>query len=353
MTRASSIILPPLGALYGAITETRLALYRRGILNISRLDAPVISIGNITTGGTGKTPLVEYIARALAAEGRQVCILTRGYGRQNQKARVLVSDAQKVLAGEKEAGDEPFLLAENLQGIAAVISDADRFAAGQWAIRELGSEVFILDDGFQHLRLARNLNVAMIDATNPWGDGQLLPRGRLRERRGGLARADCILITRADQAEDVESLRGELDKVSNHRPLFTSVMRVRGLRKFDQPLPTNAARAKPEIEPPVAAFCAIGNPGAFMDQIRNAGYELVGASVFPDHHRYDQRDVGSIIEKARKEGAKSLITTAKDAVKLRGLAFDFSCYVLDIEIRIDDESRFKEMIRAAIASKLR
>ena len=353
MTRASSIILAPLGALYGAITETRLALYRRGILSISRLDAPVISIGNITTGGTGKTPLVEYIARTLAAEGRQVCILTRGYGRQNQQARVLVSDAQKILAGEKEAGDEPFLLAENLQGIAAVISDADRFTAGQWAIRELGSEVFILDDGFQHLRLARDLDVATIDATNPWGDGQLLPRGRLRERRGGLARADCILITRADQAEDFDSLRGELDQVSNHRPLFTSAMRVRGLRKFNEPISSSVAGAKPEIESPVAAFCAIGNPGAFMDQLRNEGYELVGGSVFPDHHRYDQRDVGSIIEKARKAGAKSLITTAKDAVKLRGLAFDFSCYVLDIEIRIDDEARFIEMIRPAIAPKLR
>lgn len=352
MARASSIIMAPLGSLYGAVTETRLALYRRGLLNISRLDAPVISIGNITTGGTGKTPLVEYVARTIAAEGRQVCILTRGYGRQNERARVLVSDAQRVLAGEKEAGDEPFLLAENLQGIAAVISDADRFAAGQWAISELGSEVLILDDGFQHLRLARDLNVATIDATNPFGDGHLLPRGQLRERRGGLARADCILITRADQAEHLDSLSRELDKVSSHRPLFTSAMRVHGLRKLDQPLSTSVARAKPEIEPPVAAFCAIGNPDAFMDQLRDGGYELVGASVFPDHHRYDQRDVRSIIEKASKAGAKSLITTAKDAVKLHGLAFDFSCYVLDIEIRIDDQSRFIEMIRAAIAPKL-
>ena len=211
MTRASSIILAPLGALYGAITETRLALYRRGLLNVSKLDAPVISVGNITTGGTGKTPLVEYIARALAAEGRKVCILTRGYGRENPKARVLVSDGQQVLASENEAGDEPRLLAENLQGIAAVISDADRFAAGQWAISELGSEVFILDDGFQHLRLARDLNVATIDATDPWGGGRLLPRGRLREPRAGLARADCIVITRADQADDFDSLKREIE----------------------------------------------------------------------------------------------------------------------------------------------
>src|SRR6202040_1050727 len=152
MSSASSIILAPLSVLYGAVTRTRLALYRRGLLKPSKLDAPVISVGNITTGGTGKTPLVEWVGRALDREGRQVCILTRGYGRENPNTRIVVSNGKEILASEREAGAEPRLLAQSLLGLAAVISDADRFAAGQWAIKKFGSDVFILDDGFQHLR---------------------------------------------------------------------------------------------------------------------------------------------------------------------------------------------------------
>ena len=203
MNSASSIVLAPLSVLYAAVTRTRLALYKRGVLKLSTLDAPVISVGNITTGGTGKTPLVEWVARALDRQGRKVCILTRGYGRENPNIRIVVSDGQRILANELEAGDEPRLLAENLLGLAAVISDADRFAAGQWANKEFGSDVFILDDGFQHLRLVRDLNIVTIDATNPWGGGRLLPYGRLREPRGVLSRADCVVITRADQAHDL------------------------------------------------------------------------------------------------------------------------------------------------------
>src|SRR5712692_8004430 len=158
MKLIAPLVLPPLGALYSAAVRARLALYQRGLLQVSKLEAPVISIGNITTGGTGKTPLVEWVARSLAREGKTVCILTRGYRRANPNQRVVVSDGKRVLASELAAGDEPRLLAENLVGAAAVIGDADRFAAGRWAIRELGANAIVLDDGFQHLRLARDLN---------------------------------------------------------------------------------------------------------------------------------------------------------------------------------------------------
>src|SRR5260370_18823855 len=150
MSSASSAVLAPVIVLYGAVTRTRLALYERGFLKPTKLDAPVISVGNITTGGTGKTPLVEWVARSPVREGRKVCILTRGYGREDPNARIVVSDGQRILANELEAGDEPRLLAENLLGLAAVICDADRFAAGQWANQEFGSDVFILVDGFPH-----------------------------------------------------------------------------------------------------------------------------------------------------------------------------------------------------------
>jgi tetraacyldisaccharide 4'-kinase len=351
MTTASSILLAPLATLYGAITQARLALYRRGILNVSKLDAPVISVGNLTTGGTGKTPLVEYVARVIAAEGQKACVLTRGYGRESPRERVLVSDGVHVLADENEAGDEPRLLAENLQGLAAVVSDANRFAAGRWAIAELGSEVLVLDDGFQHVQLARDLNVAVVDAIDAWAGGHLLPRGRLREPRTELTRADCIVITRADQADDIDSLKREIEKVSNNRTLFTSRMRVTGLRPLHEKAFRIEAGPKPEIASPVAVFCAIGNPPSFIKQVEQEGYDVVAVTRFPDHHKYDLRDVGSIVEKAKMAGARSLITTAKDAVKLRDLCFEIPCYVLDIEICLDEETRFVEMIHAAIARK--
>lgn len=346
MTTEASIFMAPMSALYGAVTEMRLALYRRGILKSAKLAVPVISVGNITTGGTGKTPLVEYIARVVAADGLKVCILTRGYGRENPNQRVLVSDGQTVLANHREAGDEPRLLAENLLGIAAVVGDANRFASGQWAVAELGAEVFILDDGFQHLQLARDLNVATIDATNPWGARHLLPRGQLRERPRGLARADCIVITRADQVDDLDLLKLEIEKVSDHRPVFTSRMRAIAIRQLGE----NATEQQ-EVIAPVAAFSAIGNQRSFVSLLKDNGYELQFVSEFPDHHRYSQGDVDSIVEKAKKGGAKALITTAKDAVKLRDLTFDLPCYVLEIEISIEEKAAFVEMIRAAAAGK--
>src|SRR5215210_5941933 len=159
-----SLALAPLGLLYGAVTRARLRLYRSGFLKSESVGAPVISVGNLTTGGTGKTPLVEWLARALARENRRPCILTRGYGRVNASERVLVSDGERMLADARQGGDEPFLLAEKLLGLAAVISDADRVAAARWALENLRSDIFILDDGFQHLRVARDLDIVTVDA---------------------------------------------------------------------------------------------------------------------------------------------------------------------------------------------
>ena len=347
MTLLPPVMLAPLGALYGAVTRTRLAMYRQGVLKISQLAAPVISVGNITTGGTGKTPLVEYIARAVAQYRKKVCVLTRGYGRE-KSGRVVVSDGEHVLANEKEAGDEPRLLAEKLIGIAAVISDANRFAAGQWAMTELGSEVFVLDDGFQHLNLQRDLNIVTIDATRPWGDRRLLPWGRLREPTRGLARADCVVITRADQSEGVLALQEEIKGLVPNGKLFTARMITRGLRHVGLNFAESHGGPSDRIAPRVGAFCAVGNPASFIKQLKDAGYDPVSTTVFPDHHRYNEYEITSIVKNAKAAGGSSLITTAKDAVKLREFSFDLPCHVLEIEIRIDDESCFLEMIRARI-----
>lgn len=336
-----SLILPPLSALYSAVTRTRLSLYQRGTFRTTKLDRPVISIGNMTVGGTGKTPLVELVSKIIAGSGKKVCILTRGYGRQHPERQVIVSDGQAILTTPAEAGDEPYLLATNLLGLAAVICSADRISAGRDAIDVFGTECFVLDDGFQHLRLARDLNIVTIDATNPWGGGplllhagggQLLPNGRLREPLSGLTRADCVVLTRCDQANDLDPLRQQIRALIGENPLFESTMKP---------------RRAPHPSGPVAAFCAVGNPNSFFAQLRNSGYELVAEKAFRDHHAYTQKDIDDLTNAARRAGAKTLITTAKDAVKLRALHFSLPYSVLEIEIAIKDVELFKNLILKA------
>ncbi len=344
MSLISNLVLPPLSLVYRAVTKTRLAAYKKGLLSITRLDAPLISVGNLTTGGTGKTPLVEQVCRILARSQRRVCVLTRGYGRVNPGARVLVSDGSTVLATAAEAGDEPFLLAQNLKGLAAVVSDADRATAGQWVKENLGADVFVLDDGFQHLRLARDLDLLVIDATNPWGGGRLLPYGRLREPRSEVSRADCIIVTRADQSGNLLSLKEEICRFNNSSPILTSTMTVRSITRL-------ASTVEEEIDSvpqPVAAFCAIGNPKSFFDQLRLLELNPIFTREFPDHHRYTPANIESLNQKSKAAGVRSLITTAKDAVKLQADSLDVPCYVLNIEISIEDDRRFTEMIEDAL-----
>jgi tetraacyldisaccharide 4'-kinase len=333
-----SIVLPPLSLLYGAVTRTRLSLYRRGTFQTTKLERPVISVGNITTGGTGKTPLVEWVARTVAAAGKKVCILTRGYGRKDPHLQVIVSDGYGVLASPSEAGDEPYLLATKLTGLASVVSSSDRIAAGREAIKDFGAECFVLDDGFQHLRLARDLNIVTIDATNPWGGGSLLPYGRLRESTEGLSRADCIVLTRCNLVDNVDALRQEILRLTGDRPIFESHMR--GVRV--SPLKNGSNGLTPPAR--VAAFCAVGNPSSFFANLRQAGYELALEKSFPDHHVYSQDEIDSLIQSAKETGAESLITTAKDAVKLRTLSFSLPCYVWEIEISIENEAALGRLV---------
>jgi tetraacyldisaccharide 4'-kinase len=250
---------------------------------------------------------------------------------------VLVSDGETVFPSAAEAGDEAFLLATKLKGLAAVVSDADRVSAGEGAIKHLGVDCFVLDDGFQHLRLARNLNIVTIDATNPWGGGSLLPAGRLREPISGLGRADCVVLTRIDQIESVDSLRTEVATHTGGRPEFLSRMKLVGIH------PIGRQEERP-LSQRVAAFCAVGNPGSFFAQLRGEGYELALEKTFPDHHNYSQIDLDKVINEAKRVGADRLITTAKDAVKLQPLNLDFPCSVLEIEIAIENSDELSRMI---------
>jgi len=340
MTVATSLILPPFSALYSLATRLRLAAYRRHLFSVSKLDALVISVGNITTGGTGKTPLVEWVCRILAEEGKRVCVLTRGYRRQNSNEQVVVSDGNKVLTDVAAAGDEPWLLARDLLGIAAVVCNTNRSEAGRWALDNLQSEVFVLDDGFQHLQLARDLNIVTIDATNPWGGG-LLPSGHLREPLAGLARADCFVLTRTEEQPDLTSITAALQKIVGHTAVFPSRMVTTRLRRLGGETLDQVS----STQKPVAAFCGVGNPKSFFNHLRREGYELAFERAFPDHYNFEQADVDSIIGEAKAKGAASILTTAKDAVKLSSLRFEIPCYVLEIRISIEDEAHLIQIIR--------
>ncbi len=347
MNPSGSVLMMPLNLVYSAVTRARLAAYESGLFVVTKLSAPVISVGNLTTGGTGKTPLVEWVCRALVPglENKRVCVLTRGYGRQNPEAQVVVSDGESITAGPREAGDEPFLLAENLLGVAAVLCNANRVGAGEWAIANLQTEVFVLDDGFQHLRLSRDLDIVTIDGSDPWGGGDLLPRGRLREPATSLKRADCVVITRANLTEDPERLKREIQKLAGNKPVFSSRMEIAGFRDI-QGEAVDQLILKSQ---PLLAFCGVGNPQSFFTHLRREGFQLVSTHTYPDHFAYQQPDLDTLERKAESAGARGLITTAKDAVKLRQLHSKLPCYVMDIELSVDQPNHLAEMVRSVVA----
>ena len=342
MNRAATIALTPLSWLYGAAMKARAALYRRGSLQSFAVAAPTISVGNLTTGGTGKTPMVAWISRRLADKGLSVCVLTRGYGRPNPAQRLLVSDGRQIFTDASQAGDEALMLANYLIGQAAVICDADRVAAAGWAIENLNSNVFVLDDAFQNLRIHRDLNIVTIDATRPWPAQRVLPAGNLREPAQALERADCIVLTRYDQTQHAD-IASQIEQATSALVL-KSRMKIMGIRPLKQEANAPSLKA-------VAAFCAVGNPEAMFESLRREKFDVRHTIAFRDHYQYSQNDIDKVCRAAIAAGAESLITTAKDAVKLQSLRFDLPCYVLEVELEIENDKRLLELIDQALLKK--
>ncbi len=282
---------------YGLAVRLRNTAYQRGWLHSERVPAAVISVGNLTAGGTGKTPCVEYVARFYRNLGRRVAVLSRGYG------------------GMGGRNDEALVLEENLPDVPH-LQGADRVAQARTALAEWKSEVLVLDDGFQHRRLARDVDLVLIDATAPWGHGYLLPRGLLREPPDSLRRADVLMLTRCDQAsaEQCERLRRTLEWIAPHKPVVETTHRPVELSNSD------GMRASLELlrEGPTAAFGGIGNPEAFRRSLLNLGARLLDFRVYPDHHAYGCADIEELHRWAgRLPGGTLVVTTQKDAVKLR------------------------------------
>src|SRR5258706_1660665 len=292
-------ILAPLGCLYGRVADLRNTLYDKGVFEVCDLEARTISIGNITVGGTGKTPLVSYVAEILTTRGEKVCILTRGYGRENPGQRVLVSDGEQILANPREAGDEPFELAQKLPGKAIVIADAYRVAAAEWAKRKFGVTTFVLDDGFQHRKAKRDVDIVCIDAARPFG-GDMLPAGRLREPMHNLARADIIVITRTNlvSEKEISDLRFEISEIAPKVSFFAAENRICGTvelagfhaktqRTQSEEEGGRGALESSRIDPmqnKIFAFCGLGNPENFFQGLRRDGLNIVATEALGDHH---------------------------------------------------------------------
>jgi len=342
--------------LYELAVRLRIAAYETGYLKANRLEAVVVSVGNITLGGTGKTPLVDYIARYLGQEGYSVAILTRGYGRQSGGQIVLgESEALSSNPGSgkgwtyQQTGDEPLLLSRLLPGVPVVINK-HRVEGGRWAQRSLGSEVLILDDGYQHLRLARDLNLLILDATDPFGGFRMVPFGRLREPLYAIKRADAVIVTRAhrpfDQAQLVSIVRYFC---GDHVPIiyvYSAITRLRHLQAdslydSDQFSGWNAW-----------VMCGIGNPRAFVEDVVGIGVGVLGESLFRDHHPYTQQDIDLVVSNARGVGADLILTTEKDAIRLKGLELsEVPVYAAQSEIQTEEEVRLKSMLLRLLAAK--
>ncbi|MEZ5423128.1 MAG: tetraacyldisaccharide 4'-kinase [Pyrinomonadaceae bacterium] len=326
-------------SIYGRFIERRNRHFDDGTTPIIPLPARTISIGNLTTGGTGKTPLVIKCAEILAGRGKRVCILTRGYGR-NSKGRVLVSNGREVLADASTAGDEPVEMAKRLLKKAVVVADADRVAAAKWAKDEFGVSVFLLDDAFQHRQAARDVNILCIDATDPFGGGKLLPAGRLREPVAAIPRADAVVITRANSG-DLNSIKAEIAKVAPSVPIFEARTKIIGLREIEN---AGVSGTSTIAHKKGFAFCGIGNAENFFQQLQRENYELAGEMRFRDHHKYTAADIKKLEASAKKAGASYFLTTAKDAVKLGGLPFTKPVFVVDITFAIDREAEFAALL---------
>jgi len=339
--------LTPLAGLYAAGARLRRTAYQQGWLKSRRLSSPVVSVGNLTMGGSGKTPLVAEVAEVLLANGRKPAILTRGYRREPGADLIALEPAPHRNPDPRTTGDEPALLARMLPQVPMVIC-ADRFRAGQLTETRFGADVHILDDGFQHLALARDVDLVAIDVTADVLRGAVLPAGRLREPLSALAQADVIVLTRTEIRDPAETEK-RVREINPKAPIFHCAMRLHSLVRED-----SGRAAEPEDWPtrPVCAFCAVGNPTAFFSDLRRWGFNPVAEITFRDHHVYSREDVEHLNRAAGEKGAVAFVTTEKDVMNLpSGLEFGLPVLACTIRAEISEPEKFQQVLLAGIRRK--
>lgn len=350
-----------LSHLYAAAIKIRLAGYRRGILKTRRLPCRVISIGNITTGGTGKTPLTVYVAELIHRQGLRAVVISRGYKGGSERSGAVVSDGNRVLMSPQAAGDEPFLMAARLvQRSVPVLVGHDRVRIGLLAIRKFNPDVILLDDGFQHIRLARDVDVVLLDNRQPFGNSHLLPRGVLREPLTSLYRADFFVLTRADPEEKdaIAVTPAPLRPGLPPRPVFRAahapVLRAwiePGRKAVAEQLSYSGADDFQQLAGRrVFAFSGIAANEAFRCSLTGRGVEIDGFIGFADHHAYTPTDVDRILGAARTAGADCLCTTDKDWVKLpRQVTWPLELAVVGVDINLGgDAPGFEKQLRSRL-----
>ena len=332
-------LLWPASLLFHLLVRLRAWLYGRGILRQRRLQGVVLSVGNLTVGGTGKTPMVLWLAQRLIAEGKRVAILTQGYRGFRGPASWFPQSKQNTREG---LSDELCLLRTRLGDRVEFGVGADRYSHG-CQLHERGVDWFVLDDGFQHLRLARDVDIVLIDATEPFGGGRLLPAGGLREPKSALPRADIVVITRSSHARAVEATV----RRSTHAPIFYAQVECEDILPFMGNVPQQS-----EVdwrEKKLFAFSAVGNPAAFFSDLRRWGMQLAGQASYRDHHWYTRRDVEQLERRAQAAGAQAFICTEKDLFNLAGIPFQvLPALYCRVALKISEADKFWQAILATV-----
>jgi len=341
---------------YRGVLWTRDFCFKTGLKRQKRLPCKVISIGNITVGGTGKTPMSMFVAEAVKKMGRKAAILIRGYRGGAEKKGGIVSDGKTLLMGSDQAGDEAFLMASLMKGVPVLVG-RDRYASGQTAIQAFGSEVLVLDDAFQHRGLMRDIDLVLLDEKQPFGNQKLFPRGRLREPIHELRRGDAVILTRSrghgdETASMVKKIAPDMPVFrSFHRPVVRTVIRKTSGDASEQKNRDNDQAPILHKGKTVFAFSGIAANKQFKDTIGALGGRLVGALSFADHHKYTQKDIQSICRQSNQARADILATTEKDFARFghQAARWPMDLLVIGIDIRFDpDEHGFITFLKSRL-----
>ena len=348
--------------IYEQLVNLKLTMYRWGWAKKERLDCYVISLGNVTVGGTGKTPTAQHLAREISDMGYRVAILNRGYRAKWRGEVGIVSDGRTLKMDAETAGDEAFMLAKHLPNVPVLIG-AQRAVTGRYAIEHFGAEVAILDDGYQHWQLARDMDILLVDAVNVFGNGYLLPRGTLREPLSHIDRADVCLMTKVDQAAPgaIAQIWETFRSYNQDGLVLESIHQPRQFVRLSDWYEDIAAGGVPVTEmegKKVLAVSAIGNPASFEQTLADLGIEMVESMRYPDHHDYGERDMAEVLYRAETLGVEAIVITEKDAVKVPGdvvrAKWRIPMYVISVEVTLQKgREEFFHELKQQLAEKLR